>query len=232
MVWETSLPHKCISGDPNHNGSVDVNKDDCSSQIEWTVFLIYTALLAFILITFICGCLHSLFNSFCKCCKREDNFRLSYMLIFTVYSWEYLCDIMFVALLVIHHYNHSDTITDISGQYAILLIVSLCFLSITYMLNMVFLYFYFECLQDLHPFTKHADIMRADHVYSVHLQQESIPMVPLLFPPPLLHIPLLHHIRKCIHFGSFMEQQPVWTAALFNADQQIRHQLHFRKEVL
>eukprot|EP01083_Nonionella_stella_P261894 891115_1 len=120
--FQTDGVYQWFSGQSHTNNIYDIHKINYSSQIELIFFLIYIILLFIIFIIVLSGCIHAFLNQFCKCCKREDNFRYSYIFIFTIYSWEYICDILFISFIFINHYNNNLTITDINNQYTILLI--------------------------------------------------------------------------------------------------------------
>ena len=109
------------------------------SYLQWlqettSIEIIYIVFLFIIAIVALSGCIHSIFNSCCKCCRREDNFRYSFIFMFVVYIWEYMTDMLFVAILCTNHWN---TLDEMSNEYTILIYATLGCLSITYLVDIV-----------------------------------------------------------------------------------------------
>ena len=133
MAWHTDIVYDCLSGITSGGGQSIIHPD-CTSQTEWILFLLYIAILFLLLSLLMAGSLHGSINQFCKCCSREDDFRYLYLLMFTVYAWEQLSDILFVALVFIHIDRSGSTITNFADQFSILFIGALGCLSLTYLL--------------------------------------------------------------------------------------------------
>ena len=140
MGWETDAVYKYLSEQSQDNKIYEIHEINLtnSEQIELSLFLIYIILLFILLIILISGILHSLFNSICQCCKREDNFRLNYIFIFIIYSWEYIADILFCCIMFVNHYKNGYSINDdLNNKYTILILISIGCLSFTYLINLI-----------------------------------------------------------------------------------------------
>ena len=139
-TWDTDGVYKYLSGELYNNDAeiYEIDEISYSNQIELLFFFIYIIVLFILFMFIICGIIHCLFNSICqKCCKREDNFRFNYMFIFTIYCWEWICDILFISFMFVNNYNNYTLINNINNRYTIILIISISSISFTYILNLL-----------------------------------------------------------------------------------------------